>query len=305
MADISNQLIKDSYNNVVQVDPVTGEFLRIGGDAVGNTQFSSGVTIYNGVRIPDNAQNGYVLQSDGLGNASWMVPPGGVGSSGTAGSAGTSGTNGSAGSSGINGSSGSSGINGSSGSSGLNGSSGSAGTSGTNGSSGSSGISGSAGSSGNNGTSGSSGLNGSSGSSGVNGSSGSSGTNGSSGSTGRNGSSGSSGNDGTSGSSGANGTGMVKGTSNYIAYFDSPGSVDTSIMFQRGGTTIGVGTTSPSTSSILHLSSTSKGFLPPVMTTSDRDNINSPAEGLMVYVTDVEKGIYVFNGSTWQRLATA
>lgn len=291
MADISNQLIKDSYNNVVQVDPITGEFLRIGGDAVGNTQFSSGVTIYNGVRIPDNAQNGYVLQSDGLGNANWVVPPGGVGSSG---SAGTSGTNGSAGSSGINGSSGSSGINGSSGSSGLNGSSGSAGTSGTNGSSGSAGSSGTAGSSGSAGTTGSSG---------VNGSSGSSGTNGSSGSRGTSGSSGSSGIDGTSGSSGQNGTGMVKGTSNYIAYFDSPGSVDTSIMYQRNSATIGVGTTSPATSSILHLSSTSKGFLPPVMTGSQRDNIGSPAEGLMVYVSDAEPGIYVFTGSGWQKLA--
>jgi len=292
MADISNQLIKDSYNNVVQVDPVTGEFLRIGGDAVENPQFLCGVTISNGIRITNGAQNGYVLQSDGLGNASWMIPPGGVGSSGTAGSSGSAGTNGSAGSSGLNGSSGSSGVNGSSGSSGTNGSSGSSGTSGSSGSTGTSG------------SSGSSGVNGSSGSSGVNGSSGSSGTSGSSGSRGTSGSSGSSGQDGTSGSSGINGTGLVKGSTNYIAYFDSPGSVDTSSIYQKGSNNVGIGTSNPDASAILQLNSKTKGFLPPVMSSTERDNINSPATGLMIYCTDgINPGIQFYDGANWHTLA--
>jgi hypothetical protein len=243
MADISNQLIKDSYNNVVQVDPLTGEFLRIGGDPVQNPAFLCGVTITNGLVYSQGAQSGYLLSSDAYGNASWVIPPGGQGSSGTAGSSGSAGTSGSSGSSG---------------SSGANGSSGSSGSAGTSGSSGSRGTSGSSGSSGQN---------------------------------------------GTSGSSGANGSGTVKGLQNYIAYFDNIGSVDTSIIYQKSGANIGIGTTSPNNSSILHLDSSTKGFLPPVMSSSDRDNINSPATGLMVYVNDNETGIYVFDGSIWKKLA--
>lgn len=247
MADISNQLIKDSYNNVVQVDPVTGEFLRIGGDRVENVNFLCGTTISNGFRFSDNAQSGYLLSSDSNGNASWIIPPGGQGSSGTSGSRGTSG---------------------------------------------SVGTSGSAGSSGANGTSGSSG------------SSGSNGTSGSAGSRGTSGSSGSSGENGTSGSSGANGTGMVKGGTNYIAYFDSPGSVDSSGIFQKTSTNFGIGTADPNGTAILHLQSKAKGFLPPVMTEIERDAINSPATGLIVYCTNGDNpGIHVFDGNSWRPLA--
>ena len=243
MADISGQLIKDSYNNVIQVDPLTGEFLRIGGDRVQNPVFLCGMTITNGLVYSQGAQSGYLLSSDAYGNASWIIPPGGQGSSGTAGSSGSAGTSGSSGSSG---------------SSGANGSSGSSGSAGTSGSSGSRGTSGSSGSSGQN---------------------------------------------GTSGSSGANGSGTVKGTSNYIPYFDSPGSVDSSIIFQRSSSNIGINTISPDTSALLQLNSTTKGFLPPVMTTNNMNNISLPATGLMVYVTDNDSGIYVYDGSNWKKLA--
>jgi len=127
MSDISNQLIKDSFNYVLQSDLDTGIVYRIGGDIPENPQFTSGLTVSNGFKFEDSPQDGYFLKSDAFGNASWALVTG----SGTSGSAGSSGRNGSSGSSG------SSGINGSSGSSGINGSSGSSGTSGTNGSSGS------------------------------------------------------------------------------------------------------------------------------------------------------------------------
>ncbi|MFT6050239.1 MAG: hypothetical protein ACI9KI_001978, partial [Patiriisocius sp.] len=46
---------------------------------------------------------------------------------------------------------------------------------------------------------------------------------------------------------------------------------------------VGVGTTTPDTSSILDVSSTSKGLLMPRLTTTERDNITLPATGLMIF----------------------
>lgn len=70
--------------------------------------------------------------------------------------------------------------------------------------------------------------------------------------------------------------------------------------YQNIQSQIGVGTTSPSSSSIIHLESTTKGFLPPRLTTSQRDNINGSvfAEGLIVYNTDI-KCLEFYNGTTW------
>ncbi len=63
---------------------------------------------------------------------------------------------------------------------------------------------------------------------------------------------------------------------------------------------IGIGTTSPHTSSILDVESTTKGVLPPRMTTLERDAINSGtfAEGLIVYNTD-ENCLNFYNSSNW------
>ena len=47
----------------------------------------------------------------------------------------------------------------------------------------------------------------------------------------------------------------------------------------------GIGTTTPDPSAQLEVSSTSKGFLPPRMTTEQRDAIVSPATGLVIYNT--------------------
>ena len=55
----------------------------------------------------------------------------------------------------------------------------------------------------------------------------------------------------------------------------------------------------PDASSILELRSTSGGFLPPRMTTVQRDAISSAATGLLVYNTDTNQLNY-FNGSIWQ-----
>ncbi len=72
MADIRNQLVKDTYNYVLQSDLTTGYVYRIGGDVPVNPIFSSGLTILDNFKYSNGTeQNGYVLYSDGSGNAYW------------------------------------------------------------------------------------------------------------------------------------------------------------------------------------------------------------------------------------------
>ena len=51
----------------------------------------------------------------------------------------------------------------------------------------------------------------------------------------------------------------------------------------------------------LEVQSVTSGFLPPKMTTTQRDAISSPSAGLMVYDTTVNK-VSVYNGTTWKYL---
>ena len=64
---------------------------------------------------------------------------------------------------------------------------------------------------------------------------------------------------------------------------------------------VGISTTSitPNSSSILELRSTTLGFLPPRMTTTERDAISSPATGLVIYNTTTNL-LNFYNGSSWQ-----
>ena len=52
-------------------------------------------------------------------------------------------------------------------------------------------------------------------------------------------------------------------------------------------------------SAVLEVSSTTKGFLPPRMTTTQRTGIVLPAAGLIVYDTDTNKS-YTYDGTAWQ-----
>jgi hypothetical protein len=72
MSDISNQLIKDSYNYVLQSDLSTGNIYRIGGGIPVNPKFLSGLTINSGFTYSNGTeQPGYVLITDAFGNANW------------------------------------------------------------------------------------------------------------------------------------------------------------------------------------------------------------------------------------------
>jgi len=56
--------------------------------------------------------------------------------------------------------------------------------------------------------------------------------------------------------------------------------------------------------SILSCTSTTKGFLPPVMTTTQRNAISSPTEGLVVYNSTTHK-LNVYTGSAWEAVTSA
>jgi len=68
--------------------------------------------------------------------------------------------------------------------------------------------------------------------------------------------------------------------------------------FQFNNGNVLVGTTSNIVSSKLTIESTTQGFLPPRMTTTQKNAIASPAEGLQVWDTTL-KLMSVYNGTTW------
>lgn len=64
---------------------------------------------------------------------------------------------------------------------------------------------------------------------------------------------------------------------------------------------------SPDASAVLDAASTTKGFLPPRMTATQASAIASPAEGLLVYVTNTNgtftsKGWWGWSGAAWEKL---
>lgn len=68
---------------------------------------------------------------------------------------------------------------------------------------------------------------------------------------------------------------------------------------------VGIGTTLPDPSSVLEINSSTQGILTPRMTTVQRTAINSPAEGLLVYDTDLDAFyFYDTTSMSWIQLGT-
>jgi len=68
----------------------------------------------------------------------------------------------------------------------------------------------------------------------------------------------------------------------------SPWTVSGNDIYYNTGA-VSVGTTTPDASAAVQVDSTTQGFLPPRMTTAQRTAISSPAEGLMVFDTDLKQ----------------
>ncbi len=77
----------------------------------------------------------------------------------------------------------------------------------------------------------------------------------------------------------------AKGTGNIILQTESTGNV-------------GIGTVTPNSNAILDLYSTSKGFLPPRLTTAQRNAIATKPAGLMVYNSNTNRLEY-WNSTAW------
>ncbi len=94
---------------------------------------------------------------------------------------------------------------------------------------------------------------------------------------------------------GASVTGLSSSLSNNIIIADGDGN--RRINVDASGR-VGIGTNTPSTTAILELSSTTGGVLFPRMTTTQRDAISTPVDGLVIYNSTTNK-LQVRAASTW------
>ena len=91
-------------------------------------------------------------------------------------------------------------------------------------------------------------------------------------------------------------------SSNALAIREGSAVGTTRFTIATGGSAA-FGTATPSSKAILELASTSKGFLPPRMTTTQRDAITSVPAGLMIYNTTTNKlNVYT---TAWEQITSA
>ena len=199
------------------------------------------------------------------------------------------------------------GLTGPQGAQGIQGLTGATGSNGTNGAQGPIGLTGAKGDTGATGPQGPIGLTGAIGASGSNGTNGSQGPIGATGPTGPAGTNGTNGLQGPTGLTGPQGTQGIQGSPGLLnngtstgntSYWNGSQWVVNSSNIHNNGSEIGINTSSPNASAQLDVTSTTKGFLPPRMTTAQRNAITSPAAGLTIYNTTVNC-LQWWNGTIW------
>jgi hypothetical protein len=78
----------------------------------------------------------------------------------------------------------------------------------------------------------------------------------------------------------------------------------TDLVFINGAGSMGLGGYFAIDGSALsQMNSTTKGFLPPRMTTAQKNAIGTPAEGLIVYDTTLSK-LCVYTGAAWETITS-
>lgn len=183
------------------------------------------------------------------------------------------------------------------------------GNNGIDGATGAPGIQGVTGSTGNNG------IDGATGAQGIQGVTGPTGNNGTDGATGAQGIQGATGPTGNNGIDGATGAQGIQGTTGLQGTFTPIGTLGQTIFhngvdwdstgnFFNNKLRIGINNSTPDLSSALDISSTSAGLLIPRMTQLQRTSILTPAEGLLVFQTNLLSGFYYYTGGNWVRLRT-
>jgi hypothetical protein len=247
-------------------------------------------------------------------------PQGNAGVAGATGPAGVAGPQGPAGATGATGLTGATGVAGPAGVAGPQGPAGATGPAGPTGLTGATGVAGPAGVAGPQGPAGATGPAGLTGATGLTGAAGAVGPQGPAGATGATGLQGPAGVAGPQGPAGATGlTGAVgpqgpQGLAGLLAsgsavgntpYWDGSQWVLNSSNVFNNGSSVGIGTVSPSASAALEVNSTTKGILLPTMTETQRNAISTPATGLLIYQSDNTPGFYYYNGSAWTAIAGA
>ena len=90
-----------------------------------------------------------------------------------------------------------------------------------------------------------------------------------------------------------------EGTQNYLAKFSDTHTLTSSIFYDNGSR-VAIGTTVPDASAVIDITSNTGGALIPRMTQAERDNIPSPALGLMVFNISTNC-LNMYNGTTWKQ----
>ena len=106
------------------------------------------------------------------------------------------------------------------------------------------------------------------------------------------------GNAGATGPQGPQGLLTNGNTAGNTPYWNGTQWVVNNSNIHNNGAGIGIGTTTPNASAKLEIAGTTQGFLPPRMTTAQRDAIASPAGGLTIYNTTVNC-LQWWNGTLW------
>jgi len=93
------------------------------------------------------------------------------------------------------------------------------------------------------------------------------------------------------------------GVNGKMSFYTGASGAPASMVLAREGN-LGIGTTAPNASAVLDLTSTTKAFMPPRMTTAQKNSISTPTESMLVFDTDLDK-IYVYDGASWVAVGAA